>query len=272
MGETSRVGTALGAAGESVMSLYAIVRLLKSRDLGPAQLGPALEANRAQALRLEPVLRQLFELLREATAESPELGSALDLLEPHAMSLGVAFGEAFAQPASTRLGARERLELERRAERLGAELEGVRALLALVAAAVASRPGELDVDSVIEGRSNLEPAFVARTAAVRVRLAGDCGFLGDPHVLWPLLEAAFRDLAGQGDELLLSAGSAGGRPTEVRISASASVEPTSGNGRLKLALGSPVGIEREVVRAVARHVGFRYEVAEAERAITIALG
>ena len=274
MGDSSRVGTALGAAGESVMSLYAIAHLLQSRDLGPARLGPAIEANRIRALRLEPELRQLFELLHAATADSPELGAALSLLEPHAMALAASLAQAFGQPASARLGAKERLELERRAAELGSELEGVRAMLALVFAAAENRPVDLELGSVMDGGSSLEPTFVARKAEVRVRLAADRSFTGDPRVLWPLFESAFRDLAGQGqgEELLLCAGSDVDGPVSVQITVGPHFELKAGNGTMKLALGSPISVERDVVRAVARHVGIRYEVAEAEHAITIGLG
>jgi hypothetical protein len=272
MGDPSRVGTALGAAGESVMSLYAIAHLLKSRDLGPARLGPAIEANRTRALRLEPELRQLFELLRATTADSPELGVALSLLEPHAMALAASLAQAFGQPASARLGAKERLELERRAAELGSELEGVRAMLALVFAAAESRPVDLELGSVMDGGSSLEPTFVSHKAEVRVRLDADRSFTGDPRVLWPLIEAAFRELAGQGEELLLCAGSDVAGLVRVQITAGPPAAPKAANGTMKLALGSPIRVEREVVRAVARHVGIRYEVVEAEHAVTIALG
>ncbi len=272
MVDFSRVGTALGAAGESVMALYAIARLLKSRDLGPAQLGPAIEANRTRALRIGPELRQLCELLRRAVSDSPDLDAALRLLEPHAVGLVASLGQAFGQPATARLGAKERLELERKAEQLGSELEGVRSLLGLVAAAVEARPVDLELSSVVDGRSGLEPTFVSRKAEVRVRLEGDRSCWGDPRVLWPLFEAAFRDLASEGEPLVLCAGSTGNGGTRVQITAGAALEPKSGNGTLKLALGSPISVERDVVRAVARHVGIGYEVAQAEHSITIALG
>ena len=254
------------------MSLYAIARLLKSRDLGPAQLGPAIEANRTRALRLGPELQQLFDLLRATTAESPELSVAVGVLEPFAMGLAVSLAQAFGQPATARLGAKERLELERKAEQLGGEIEGVRAMLALVFAAAEARPVDLELSSVVDGRSSLQPTFVSRKAEVRVRLEGDRSCWGDPRVLWPLFEAAFRDLAGQGEQLLLCAGSSGNGGTRVHITASAATEPQGGNGTLKLVLGTPIPVEREVVRAVARHVGVGYEPVEAEHAINIALG
>jgi hypothetical protein len=113
MGEQATVWTALGATGESVMALYAVARLLKSRDLGPAQLLPAIESNRADALKLASRLQQLFVQMRSAVADSPHLQRAVDVLEPYANEVAGQVAEAFhREVAAKKLGASERLLVE----------------------------------------------------------------------------------------------------------------------------------------------------------------
>jgi len=275
------------------MSLYGLARLLKSRDLGPAQIGPAIEANQASALRLVPEMGEVFEQLRAATVDMPYLQEAIRLLEPSAMAIAEAVGATFGRPASARLGAKERLALERGAEHLGSELEAVRAMLGLVLAAAQAQPIDLLLANVMDGRSGHEPTFVARQAEVSVHVESDWGFVADPHVLWPLIEAAFRDVAARGDKLLFHAGTDGNGGTRLRISpaqeasrgaatpatsGSAAASPgrvageALGDGKLRLALGSPLEVERDVARAVARHFGIDYEIAEPAFGITLTLG
>lgn len=272
MGDQAKEWTALGATGESVMALYAITRLLKSRDLGPAQLVPAVEANRADALKLAPLLRELFGLLQEASNESPHLRAALAELEPFATEVADGVAEAFTRRGLSRLGARERLRLERRAEQLGSDLEGIRAQLELVAATLHARPVELLLANVVGGRSGQAPTFVSRQASIAVDLRDEKGFVGDPRVLWLLFEAALRQLAPQGDHFVLEAQSDdhGGVCVRIRAASDRSDRPGS-NGLLRLDLGAPIRVERKVVDALARHLGISFQVDADDPAITIAL-
>lgn len=273
MGDQTTVWTVLGATKESVMALYGVARLLKSRDLGPAQLAPAIESSRAEALKLRPRLQRLFDLLREPVAESPHLEAALEVLEPYATDVAQEVAEAFSRRGLSRLGARERLLLERRAEDLGAELDGIRAQLELVCAALQFRPVDLLLANVVDGRSGQPPTFVSKEANLLVDLAGDRGFAGDPKVLWPLFEAALRQLSSAGDTFVLQARGNGDDGFRVQIRPADEQDKAEGDApSVRLSLGSAIRVEREVVGAVARHLGIDYEVADDAPAITIAVG
>lgn len=276
MGEENTVWTALGATGESVMALYAVARLLRSRDLGPAQLHPAIESNRADALKLGPRLQALFEQLRAATRQSPDLQDAVRVLEPYAYEVADRVADAFSGEGLGRLGASARLQLESRAAQLGSELEGIRMQLELVCAALHARPVDLLLANVVDGRPGHPPTFVAKEAQVRVDLSEDRGFAGDPQVLWSLIEAGLRQLSAGTDRFVLEARTDGNGGVRVRIvpATERADRPDDDDGAadLQLGLGCSNRVEREVISAVARHVGIGYRYADDEPAVTIALG
>ncbi|MBW2527710.1 MAG: hypothetical protein JRI23_26250 [Deltaproteobacteria bacterium] len=272
MGDQATVWTALGATGESVMALYAVARLLKSRDLGPAQLLPAIESNRADAVKLGARLEELFVRLRAATAHSSDLQDALEVLEPYANDVAAQVAEAFRRNGPARLGASERLLLESRAEQLGAELEGIRLQLELVCAALHAQPVDLLLANVVDGRPGLAPTFVAREASVEVDLADDRGFSGDAQVLWSLIEAGLRQLSTTGDSFVLQAGTDGNGGLRLRIAPRAT--PPAGESdrrQLRLSLGASIRVEREVIAAVARYLGIGLQFADEAPAVTIAV-
>lgn len=254
------------------MSLYALARLLKSRDLGPAQLGPAISANRTAALRLAAELGKALDLLRTSCAGSPELRAALDLLAPAAMSLASEIAEAFGAAPRPKLGAKERLRLERSAETLGRQLEGVRSLLTLVWAASESKPAEVLLSDVIDGRGLGDPTFVARRAEVRVELGEDRTCHADPRVLWPLLEASLRQVCqhGQVVKLRVSPDPSGGKCMRVHALVDSAANGHS-NGVRQIAVGAPLELEREIVALVARHAGIRYEVTPTAAEVTLSV-
>src|SRR5262245_46478663 len=123
---------------ECVMAIYGITRLLKSRDLGPAQLVPAIESFREEIERHCVSIEPLFAGLRAAAAERGALSDAVAALEPAARRVAESIMKAFS--GTLKLGARQRLKMEREAERLGAELEAVRGLADALHAALLARP------------------------------------------------------------------------------------------------------------------------------------
>jgi hypothetical protein len=272
MVDQQRMGVALGSAGEAVMALYALTRLLRSRDLGPSHLTPALDAVHAGAAKLGTELADLFALLGDAAGGHERIADALRLIEPHAMALAERVGTSLGQAASPRLGAKQRLQIERAAEELGRELEGVRVLLGLCVAALHAQPVDLLLANVLDGSPAGMPTFVAQRVEVRIDPPDERAVHGDPRVLWPLLEAAFRELAMPGGQLRLTAAAAEGAATVLRVE---QAPPAAGaahpNGTIQVSLSPQAPMERDVVTRIAEHLGVGYEVDRDGRAVTIRL-
>ncbi len=264
--------TILGITGESVMALYGIARLLQARELGPAQLRPALESYRSDAASLVGHLDEAFATLSQAMRDAPELSDALGALKPFAMEAARSIAETFGRSGHHRLGARERLELEQQAEQLGGELESIRTQLELLRAALLARPVDLALADLAKGRWRSRPTFVAREVAVRWDLRQDGSFTIDPRVLWALLEAAFRQLSVNGDGSLLVRGrveKTGQVRAEVRLSPLPAGTKACGDD-LRLGLSAPLPVEAAISGAVARHFDIELEQDGAD-AVTIAL-
>jgi len=189
----------LGLMNECVMSVYGISRLLKSRDLGPNQLAPAIEAFRDEVGENEVSMDPLFAALRSGAADQPAVSAAVDALEPTARKVANEIIEAFA--GSLKLGARRRLELERAADRLGAELEAVRGLAEVLLASLYAGPVYLTLFDLLHGRWYAAPNFVQRTLKVLLEPGDHPGFAVEPRVLRALLEEALHGVVESGVEV-----------------------------------------------------------------------
>jgi hypothetical protein len=105
-----------------------------------------------------------------------------------------------------------------------------------------------------------------------VDLADDRGFAGDPQVLWSLIEAALRELSETGDRFVLRARTDGNGGVRVRIRSDDDSVVTPGSAAsLRLSLGSAIRVEREIITAVAQHLGIGYQRNDADAAVTIAV-
>ncbi len=266
-----RVLTALGITGESVMALYGIARLSRSRDLGPAQLLPPLDAYRADAERLVEQVNALFELLRTSTNGS-RLGNAVSVLEPHANGVASTIAAEFGGTKRSKLGARDRLRLEKQATECGAQLESVRVQLDLLCAALHPQPVELVFADIVDGRWNQKPTFPSRRVEVFWDLRQDEGFCSDPRILWALFEAAFRSLSTRGAETLLVRTRADEhRRVEADIRSYGDATQGQHHGPLQLELGAPIPAEPKVAGAVAEHLHIDVRMTEADQSVTLAL-
>lgn len=231
------------------MSLYGIHRMLSSRDLGPAQILPTISAFASDEHRCHVVDVALDALRREAPSD--DLRSALDALRAALREAEGRMATAFSTVA--KLGARERLELERRVEPVGGELQALRDLLEVVQGALHPRPARMTLSELLRGRWRTRPAFVAQTIELHVAAAHD-QFEADPRVLWGLVERSLAQVAEAGVDPPFAAllGSPSGRVLEL---GDVSELPTSTIERAVVELGPAAAVADQVLSAVASHIG-----------------
>jgi hypothetical protein len=189
----------LGLMNECVMAVYGISRLLKSRDLGPSQLVPAVQAFRDEVCASGASMDPLFRALRSAAAGQSAVCDAVDVLEPTARAVAAEITKAFEGPL--KLGARRRLEMERAADRLGADLEAVRGLAEVLLASLYAGPVYLTLFDLLHGRWYAPPNFVAQTLKVVLEPGDHPGFSVEPRVLRALLEQALHTVVESGVEV-----------------------------------------------------------------------
>jgi hypothetical protein len=265
---------------ECVQSLYGIERLLEKRELGPAQILPALNAFATDVEQSCRIVRALFVELHElsqmaATVDAGDsdvgltrrgaevagdarrprhelLSEAFELIAPVASRVGDELNALFRR--RRRLGAAERLDLERATCRLGGELQAVRSAIEVVLEALAPRPALVSLRDLVGGSVHSRLTFVAKRFEVCVACA-DAPIDGCPRVLYALLERAIRHVydAGVEQPLVLAQRHASGTTTllvgDVPLGASRTVE------RHRFELGPALEVDDAVLDAVAEALG-----------------
>jgi hypothetical protein len=248
---TEPVREAIGALGECVMSVYSIHRMLQSRDLGPTQLLPPVREFAVESQKCADVGPAFAALIEASAAQSAGLEDVLAELCDRSLRLADELGGVLA--AAGKLGARERLALERELLPLGHELQGLRDLLQVVNGALHPRPARLTVSELLHVRWRGRPAFVAQR--VELHLAAASGqFEADPRVMWGLVERSLGELVEAGlKSPFASLSSADGRPMlQLGEHAGISTE-TIERVTVDLTPNHPSGAA--VLAAVARFVG-----------------
>lgn len=231
------------------MSLYGIHRMLSSRDLGPSHILPTIAAFGSEEHRCDEVDAALDMLRRDAPDEP--FRSAVDALRAALHDAEGRMANAFSTVA--KLGARERLELERRVKPVGGEIQALRDLIEVVQGALHPRPARMTLSELLRGRWRTRPAFVAQTIELHVAAAHD-QFEADPRVLWGLVERSLAQVAEAGVDPPFAAllTTPDGRVLEL---GDVSELPSSTIERAVVELGPVAAVADEVLTAVARHIG-----------------
>jgi hypothetical protein len=180
---------------ECVMSIYGIARLLQSRDLGPAQILPSIESFGSLVEENCRAMPPIFAALRHDAPSS--LRPAIDQLEAATHAIGDEIVRTFEPPG--KLGARERLHLERAAVRVGGQLQSACGLLDAVTGAIRPRPALLTLGELLRGRWQARPTFVERRVELNMVAADSHGFEGDPRVMLAFVERAVRVVVEAGE-------------------------------------------------------------------------
>jgi hypothetical protein len=243
---------ASGVMGECVMSVYGIARLLGSRDIGSAKLVPPIEAFSASAQQHWDLLHRLFADLGQQADRHDCLRDTVALVAGEARRICDELSHAFNPPFKLR--ARQRLELERAAQRLGGELEAIRWLSVVTAAALNPRTALVSPDELLGDQWRSGPLFVVQKVKLAVPPGLPAKLQGDPRVLRALLEHYVRkvhaagarppvlDLQVDGPNVSLGLGKSEG-------ALSTTIE------QVTVPLGVALDIEEPVLAAVAERVG-----------------
>jgi hypothetical protein len=186
----------IGMMGECVMSIYGISRLLNTRDLGAAKILPTVEAFGSEVKANCAALPALFQGLHDEAPQS--LKGAVDLLRVAAEQTTGEIVSVFDQ--KRKLNARERLALERDAERLGGQLQGVRDLLDVLHGALHPRKTLLTLGELLRDQWRTKPTFVKRRVELNVVGGDNHAFEVDPRVLWALVERTIDMVSAAGVE------------------------------------------------------------------------
>jgi hypothetical protein len=243
---------AIGVLSECLQALYGIHRLLGARDVGPGQLLPMLtEFGGGVADHCARVGLGCAELRRLVAHDSALLG-VLDWVLPFAEQAGSRMSAAFAGPL--KLGAAERLELERACADIGPRAEALRDTLVLVNALLRPRPVALTLRELACGRWAASSTFVERVVPLGLAWAPDQRLEVDPAVLWPLVTRAVSSVATEGQASLVSLDTLSGRPclAVARVATLAAADH-----EMELALGVSLAHEAEVLDVVATRAGVR---------------
>ena len=247
------MGEAQGLMAECVMSLYGINRLLRSRKLGPSQLLPSVASVHAEArLKLEQSLAVYDDLANIAARQAPDLTSAISLLASVAAPLGERMDELFG--GIRKLGAAERLTLERGVEQLGGDVQALRNMVELMRAALQPHAATFTLSEILAGKWRPRHAFVARRVDLNISRLHEEPFVADPRVLSILVEDAVGKVVSAGVERPFAT-------TERRASCfglalgDVDVPHDTTVDRFVLELRPVLEIEEEVIGAAARWLG-----------------
>ena len=207
------------------MSIYGILRLLQTRDVGPAQVLPAIDAFGEEVAAKCGAIDNMFTVLREKCAN----GLGNDGLSAHGLAEAIGITERLlrnttAQVVETfsakrkRLGAKERLELERQAERLGGDLQCAWMLLDVLHAACEPRRTPLTLGELCREPWRTRPTFISKRVEVHLIGADKIQIEADPRIMSALIleqiarvvsagvEKPFATMTAEGDAVLLSVG------------------------------------------------------------------
>jgi len=234
------------------MSVYGLARLLGSRDVGPNQLVAPIESFSVSARQHHELLDALFGELGQRVDPGAPLAEAIGLVEGEARRVCHEIGEAFDQPP--KLKARQRLELERAAQRLGAELEAVRWLAAVIAAALRPRAALVSPAELLGDRWRTGPTFVTQQIKLVVPAGLPAKLHGDPLVLRALLELYVRQVHAEGVQSPALGLTVDGSEVSLVVGQpETSLTTTVQN--MKLQLGVALPIEPRVLTVAANHLG-----------------
>lgn len=229
------------------MALYGMTRLLGTRELGPAQIVPTLEGFRGDLGLKRERLDQLLGDLAAATEGHEHLREAFSLVRPPTVEVLDEVGRVFDRPF--KLGAKQRLELEREAPRLGGRLQAVRSLLDTVLCGLQPQPVPLRLADILDGPLCRPPIFIESTRHLLVACNAPM-VEGEVRVLRPMIEALLRQRPADGLDFL-----------DYDVARQTlTVQPNDGAllqtvDRIAVPLGPALGIEVEVSAAVGRHLG-----------------
>ncbi len=246
MSAVAETREALGTLGECVMSIYGIARSLECRDLGPTQLLPAIDDFRDQAEREWEAARVLVASVTSRAAGGPLaapvalLGSEVErvIAEVNALLSGVG-----------KLGARERLELERHIHRVGGELQACHRLLGVLDATLSPHPIQLSLSDLVRGRWGPRPAFVARRVELCVKMSCGARVLVDPLVAWATLERFVHSLPEEMTTLFAKMESVKNGPPVLQVGDIADLMRSS-LMRCSVDVGPRLAVENEILDAI----------------------
>ncbi len=183
------------------MALYGLGRLLQSRELGPSQIVPTLDAfAHGIEARTDAMARQV-----EAASASlpPPLRAAGTLVSEEAWRVGEGLIARFSREASSdgtghtmagKLGAKRRLKLERVTPEVGAELQALRLLVEQLAVAISPQPMRMRLGDVLRGNWRKRPAFGGTQHNLLIDASGP-DFEAEPRFLRAVVERAVRVLS-----------------------------------------------------------------------------
>lgn len=270
---------ARGAVREGVTAIENLAQLLRSRTVGPRQLGHALPEMRLGCVHLAEAIAEVKRAMTNYLASDPAgLAAFLGMLG-HASARVDELGAAIRAKEPTPLDARERLALESIVRRIGGELDSMLRLVDLVGVATTMRTADIDLSALLAERRRPSQRLTPVHAIIELRAPT---FRADARVVLELLEFAVAtvvragvesprivaDLAGVPDEpLLITVGPA--PPRGVGGVTLKSAEDLKNIRILDVSLRPELPHEAEVVQAAARFSGFSFKVADDRKSVTI---
>jgi hypothetical protein len=180
------IEVARGAVREGVAAIQNLGQLLRSPRVGLRPLARALPEMREGCEALAAALSDFERAVAACFGEDDELSVATrQMLAPMVASIAM-FSGSLEGREKRPLEARRRLAIETELRKLAPELEAVLWLADLVAAAAATRVVAAELVEVLRKRWATAPS--ALVASVRVEVAPEHGFAGDPRIAALLLE------------------------------------------------------------------------------------
>lgn len=240
--------------GECVMSIYGIARSLASRELGPAQLLPAVDDFRVRsaeaAVAVAPMLARL-----EGLAHPTCLAEPVHALVSEVRAVIADVEETFARAG--KLGARARLELERNIERVGGQLQASHRVVGVMDATLAPRPIKLSLSDLLRGRWAPQPTFVTRRLELCVKLSAGQRFEADPKVVWAVVEHMLHEVPPMLSTVFAHVDHVSGDPgvAVLRVGDVPGLSRTS-LMRSPIELGPRLAVERVLLPAIMSHLGW----------------
>jgi hypothetical protein len=270
---------ARGAVREGVTAIENLAQLLRSRMVGPRQLGHALPEMRLGCVSLAQAIAELKVAMTGYLASDPAgLAAFLGMLT-HASVRVDELGAAIRSKEPTPMDARERLALESIVRGIGGELDSMLRLIDLVGVATTMRTADIDLSALLAERRRPSQRLTPVHAIIELRAPT---FRADARVVLELLEFAVAtvvragvesprivaDLAGVPDEpLLITVGPA--PPRGAGGVTLKSAEDLKNIRILDVSLRPELPHEAEVVQAAARFSGFSFKVADDRKSVTI---
>lgn len=237
------------------MSIYGITRSLASRDLGPAQLLPAVVDFRARSAETSLAVAPMLERL-EADARPTSLAEPVRALVQEVRRVIGDVNETFARAG--KLGARDRLELERNIERVGGQLQASHRLIGVIEATLAPRPIKLSLSDLLRGRWAPQATFVTRRLELCVKLNAGERFEADPKVAWAVVEHVLHEVPSALSTVFAHVDHVPGAEPGVAV---LRVGDVAGLARASLMrspidLGPRLDVEPELLPAIMAHLGW----------------